>query len=205
MSTIPCWTTIGFGADLGDRLEQAHSAGGGRRALLGDIRGACASDRDFADYLGSLQAFRTGLDDDPQLLRMSEYLLEYPFSRPALSAGAGGHRASARASAGRWCCRTATWCSNRARFSAPASGMRWTGRCSFTCTRNRCWTTCIKRYPASHYVMVDDKPNLLAAMKSTLGEQADHGIRAPGALRTGRGVERRATAARSGDRAHRRS
>jgi FMN phosphatase YigB (HAD superfamily) len=26
-----------------------------------------------------------------------------------------------------------------------------------------------KRYPAAHYVMVDDKPNLLAAMKSVLG------------------------------------
>lgn len=26
-----------------------------------------------------------------------------------------------------------------------------------------------RRYPAKHYVMVDDKPNLLAAMKSTLG------------------------------------
>ena len=25
-----------------------------------------------------------------------------------------------------------------------------------------------QRYPAKHYVMVDDKPNLLAAMKSTL-------------------------------------
>jgi hypothetical protein len=25
-----------------------------------------------------------------------------------------------------------------------------------------------QRYPAAHYVMVDDKPNLLAAMKSTL-------------------------------------
>jgi hypothetical protein len=26
----------------------------------------------------------------------------------------------------------------------------------------------LQRYPAKHYVMVDDKPNLLAAMKSTL-------------------------------------
>jgi FMN phosphatase YigB (HAD superfamily) len=26
-----------------------------------------------------------------------------------------------------------------------------------------------RRYPAAHYVMVDDKPNLLAAMKSVLG------------------------------------
>jgi len=28
-----------------------------------------------------------------------------------------------------------------------------------------------RRYPAAHYVMVDDKPNLLAAMKSVLGEK----------------------------------
>jgi hypothetical protein len=28
-----------------------------------------------------------------------------------------------------------------------------------------------QRYPADHYVMVDDKPNLLAAMKSTLGSR----------------------------------
>jgi hypothetical protein len=28
-----------------------------------------------------------------------------------------------------------------------------------------------QRYPAKHYVMVDDKPNLLASMKSTLKEK----------------------------------
>jgi hypothetical protein len=28
-----------------------------------------------------------------------------------------------------------------------------------------------QRYPANHYVMVDDKPNLLAAMKSTLKDR----------------------------------
>jgi FMN phosphatase YigB (HAD superfamily) len=28
-----------------------------------------------------------------------------------------------------------------------------------------------QRYPASHYVMVDDKPNLLAAMKSSLKDR----------------------------------
>ena len=28
-----------------------------------------------------------------------------------------------------------------------------------------------QRYPARHYVMVDDKPNLLAAMKSTLKDR----------------------------------
>jgi hypothetical protein len=28
-----------------------------------------------------------------------------------------------------------------------------------------------RRYPAAHYVMIDDKPNLLAAMKEVLREQ----------------------------------
>src|SRR5206468_6634103 len=28
-----------------------------------------------------------------------------------------------------------------------------------------------QRHPAAHYVMVDDKPNLLAAMKSVLGQK----------------------------------
>ena len=48
-----------------------------------------------------------------------------------------------------------------------------------------------QRYPASHYVVVDDKPNLLAAMKHVMRDKSDHGIRAPGALRPGRGVQSR--------------
>ncbi len=32
-----------------------------------------------------------------------------------------------------------------------------------------CWSVVRKRYPAAHYVMIDDKPNLLASMKSAMG------------------------------------
>ena len=66
-----------FGADLGQRLEQAFGAPARARywKIFEDLREKFG----FADYLGSLQAFRTGLDDDPKLLGMSQFLLDYPF------------------------------------------------------------------------------------------------------------------------------
>ena len=40
-----------------------------------------------------------------------------------------------------------------------------------------------RRYPARHYVMVDDKLRILTAMKAGLGRPADDGLRAAGPLR----------------------
>jgi hypothetical protein len=62
-----------FGADLGDRLEQAFGAP--ERARYWQIFSNRREQLGFADYLGSLQVFRTGLDDRPQLLLLGEYML----------------------------------------------------------------------------------------------------------------------------------
>ena len=67
-----------FAADLSDRLEQAFGAT--ERARYWAIFGALREQLGLADYLGSLQLFRAGLDDHPLLLAMSEFLLEYPFA-----------------------------------------------------------------------------------------------------------------------------
>src|SRR5580658_7435462 len=67
-----------FAADLGDRLEQAFGAA--ERARYWAIFGRLRERLGLADYLGSLQTFRAGLDDHPDLLAMSEFLLEYPFA-----------------------------------------------------------------------------------------------------------------------------
>src|ERR1700722_6893555 len=67
-----------FAADLGDHLEQAF--GSAERERYWAIFGRLREQLGLADYLGSLQAFRTGLDDHPDLLAMSEFLLEYPFA-----------------------------------------------------------------------------------------------------------------------------
>jgi FMN phosphatase YigB (HAD superfamily) len=157
-----------FAADLGDRLEQAFGAA--ERARYWAIFGRLREQQGLADYLGSLQAFRTGLDDDPELLAMSEFLLEYPF-------------------AARLFPRALEAVAHLSTFGRPVvlsdgdivfqprkiqrSGI-WhavEGRVMIYLHKERVLDHMQQRYPAGHYVMVDDKPNLLAAMKSTLGDK----------------------------------
>jgi FMN phosphatase YigB (HAD superfamily) len=67
-----------FGADLGVRLEQAFGAD--QRDRYWSIFAALREELSYADYLGALEKFRVGLDDDPDLLQMSSFMLEYPFA-----------------------------------------------------------------------------------------------------------------------------
>jgi FMN phosphatase YigB (HAD superfamily) len=155
-----------FAADLGDRLEQ--SFGPAERARYWAIFSRLRDELGLADYLGSLQAFRTGLDDHPDLLSMSEFLLQYPF-------------------AARLFPRALEAVAHLATFARPVvlsdgdvvfqphkiqrSGI-WDaveGNVMIYVHKERVLDHMQQRYPAAHYVMVDDKPNLLAAMKSTLG------------------------------------
>jgi len=155
-----------FAADLGDRLEQ--SFGASERARYWAIFARLREQLGLADYLASLQAFRAGLDDHPDLLAMSEFLLEYPFTarlfpraleavahlntlgRPVvLSDGDIVYQPRKIQRSGIW--------------DAVA------GRVMIYLHKERVLDHMQQRYPAEHYVMVDDKPNLLAAMKSTLG------------------------------------
>jgi FMN phosphatase YigB (HAD superfamily) len=154
-----------FAEDLGDRLEQAFGAS--ERARYWEIFGRLREQLGLADYLATLQAFRTGLDDHPDLLAMSEFLLEYPFAarlfpraleavahlntlgRPVvLSDGDIVFQPRKIQRSGIW----------------DAVG----GRVMIYVHKERVLDHMQQRYPAKHYVMVDDKPNLLAAMKSTL-------------------------------------
>jgi FMN phosphatase YigB (HAD superfamily) len=154
-----------FAADLGERLEQ--SFGVSERERYWAIFGRLREQLGLADYLASLQAFRAGLDDHPDLLAMSEFLLEYPFAarlfpraleavahlntlgRPVvLSDGDIVFQPRKIQRSGIW----------------DAVG----GRVMIYLHKERVLDHMQQRYPARHYVMVDDKPNLLAAMKSTL-------------------------------------
>jgi FMN phosphatase YigB (HAD superfamily) len=118
--------------------------------------------------LGSLQLFRTGLDDDPDLLRMSEFLLEYPFDArvypQALAAVA--HLKTLG---------TPVVLSDGDVVFQPRKIQRsgiWDavqGRVLIYLHKERVLDHVQQRYAARHYVMVDDKPGLLAAMKNVLG------------------------------------
>ena len=157
-----------FAADLGDRLEQ--SFGPAERARYWAIFGRLREQLGLADYLASLQAFRAGLDDHPELLAMSEFLLEYPFAARlfpnALEATAHLHKFG----------RPVVLSDGDIVFQPrkiQRSGIRDAveGRVMIYLHKERVLDHMRRRYPANHYVMVDDKPNLLAAMKTVLKDK----------------------------------
>jgi FMN phosphatase YigB (HAD superfamily) len=157
-----------FAADLGDRLEQAFGAA--ERARYWAIFGRLREQLGLADYLGTLQAFRAGLDDHPDLLAMSEFLLEYPFAQRLFP------RALEAVAHLRTLGRPAVLSDGEVVFQPrkiQRSGI-WEaveGRVMIYVHKERVLDHMQQRYPANHYVMVDDKPNLLAAMKSTLKDR----------------------------------
>jgi FMN phosphatase YigB (HAD superfamily) len=157
-----------FAADLGEHLERAFGAA--ERARYWDIFGRRRDALGLADYLGSLQDFRVGLDDHPELLDMSEFLLEYPF------AGRLFPRALEAVAYLRTLGRPVVLSDGDVVFQPrkiQRSGI-WAaveGRVMIYMHKEKVLDHMQARYPATHYVMVDDKANLLAAMKSVLGRR----------------------------------
>jgi len=157
-----------FAADLGDRLE--HSFGAAERARYWDIFTRRREALGLADYLGSLQEFRAGLDDHAELLEMSDFLLEYPFASRLFpgALAAVAHLATLG--------RPVVLSDGDIVFQPrkiQRSGI-WSavdGRVLIYVHKERVLDHVQRRHPAKHYVMVDDKPNLLAAMKSALGSK----------------------------------
>jgi len=155
-----------FTADLGDRLES--SFGADERARYWDIFAQRRVSLGLADYLGSLQEFRAGLDDDPKLLDMSQFLLEYPFSGRlfprALEAIAHlrNHGMPVVLSDG-----DIVFQPRKIKRSGIWDAVE--GRVMIYVHKEKVLDHMQRRYPARHYVMVDDKANLLAAMKQVLG------------------------------------
>jgi FMN phosphatase YigB (HAD superfamily) len=157
-----------FGADLGDHLET--SFGAAERARYWEIFERRREALEFADYLGSLQDFRTGLDGNPQLLRLSEFVLEYPFAN-RLFPGALEAIAHLRTFG------LPVVLSDGDIIFQPRKIQRsgiWAavdGRVLIYVHKQKELRSLQDRYPANHYVMVDDKANLLAAMKTAMGDR----------------------------------
>jgi FMN phosphatase YigB (HAD superfamily) len=155
-----------FGADLGDRLEQ--SFGAFEKARYWSIIARRREEMGLVDYLGSLQEFRTGLEDHAELLEMSQFLLEYPFADRLFpnALAAIAHLSTLG--------RPAVLSDGDIVFQPrkiQRSGI-WSaveGRVLVYVHKERVLDHVQRLQPAKHYVMVDDKSSLLAAMKSVMG------------------------------------
>jgi FMN phosphatase YigB (HAD superfamily) len=157
-----------FAADLGDHLERAFGAA--ERERYWSIFGRLRAQLGLADYLGSLQEFRFGIDDHPDLLGVSDFLMEYPFAARLFPRALDtlAHLSSlgrpAVLSDG-----DIVFQPRKIRRSGIFDAVD--GRVMIYVHKERSLDHVQRRYPGKHYVMVDDKPNLLAAMKTALRDK----------------------------------
>lgn len=118
----------------------------------------------YADYLGALQRYRLENLDDPQLLRMSAFLIDYPFASRLYP-----RALQAVAQCGRWG-PTVVLSDGDVVFQphkVHRSGI-WDavdGRVLIYLHKEEMLDAVARRYPSRRYLMVDDKLRILAAMK----------------------------------------
>ena len=150
-------------ADLREHLVREFGATSADRYWIEFER--LRSELGYADYLGALQRYRLGDLNDPRLLMMSAFLVDYPFTT-RLYPGALDAIAHLRT----WG-PTAILSDGDVVFQprkVQRSGLwdRVEGRVLIYIHKEQMLDAVEARYPASHYVMVDDKIRILTAMKA---------------------------------------
>ena len=124
----------------------------------------------ISDYLGTMQQFRQGLQNDPSLLQMSSFLLDFPFGDllyPHALEVVKHVRSLGPASA----------LSDGDMVFQPRklqhSGIfdAFHGNALIYEHKQHELDLLQQRFPAQRYVMIDDKPNILADMKKVLGDR----------------------------------
>lgn len=155
-------------ADLQKHLAQKVGADGAKQywALFEELR----SQMGYADYLGALQQYRLKYPHDLRLLTVSSFLIDYPFANRLFpnSLDAIGH-------VKRW--GTAALLSDGDVVFQPRKAHRSglheavDGQVMIYVHKEKELAHVVERHPADHYVMIDDKLRILAAMKKIWGKR----------------------------------
>lgn len=157
-----------FAADLSERL--ACDFGEAQRRRYWSIYDTLKEQLGYADYLGALQQFRVGTDDLPALLQLSAFLLDYPFDErryPHAIAVIDHLRTMG----------TTVILSDGDIVFQPRKIQRaglWDavdGRVLIYIHKEKKLDAVQRRFPARHYVMIDDKLQLLVAMRRALSDR----------------------------------
>jgi len=152
--------------DLSGHLEREF--GRARRDRYWSIFETLRAELGYADYLGALQRYRLENLDEPQLLLMSSFLIDYPFANrlypDALEVLAHCRRYGPTVilSYG-----DVVFQPRKVRRSGLWDAVE--GRVLIYLHKERMLDSVRQRHPASRYVMVDDKLRILTAMKSAWG------------------------------------
>jgi FMN phosphatase YigB (HAD superfamily) len=124
----------------------------------------------YADYLGALQRYRLEHQDDQQLLRISFFLLDYPFA-DRLYPGALAALAHCRAFGPTVILSDGDVVFQPHKVQRAGLWKAVEGRVLIYLHKERMLSAIEQRYPAEHYVMIDDKLRILAAMKDAWRER----------------------------------
>jgi len=152
--------------DLSAHLEREF--GRAQRDRYWSIFEALRAQLGYADYLGALQRYRLENLDEPQLLLISSFLIDYPFAErlypQALEvlAHCGRFGPTVILSDG-----DVVFQPHKVRRSGLWDAVE--GRVLIYLHKEQMLESVRRRYPASHYVMVDDKLRILSAMKGAWG------------------------------------
>lgn len=157
-----------IGTDLNQHLVDEF--GDESRDCYWTIFEALRRELGYADYLGALQRYRVETMNDPRVLMMSSFMVDYPFAT-RLYPGA----LEVIAHLGQWG-QTVILSDGDVVFQPrkiQRSGL-WDaveGRVLIYVHKEHMLDDVERRFPARHYVMVDDKLRILAAMKQVWGDR----------------------------------
>ncbi|HUI28363.1 MAG TPA: HAD family hydrolase [Candidatus Kryptonia bacterium] len=148
----------------------AREVGFGRSEQYWEIFEALRAELGYADYLGALQRYRVKHPREPHLLAVSSYLVNYPFANRLYpgSLDAIEHAASFGP--------TVILSDGDVVFQprkVECSGL-WDaveGRVLIYVHKEQELDDVVRRYPAEHYVLVDDKIRILTAVKQVWGDR----------------------------------
>jgi haloacid dehalogenase-like hydrolase len=155
-------------ADLKEHLEQAY--GTAARDRYWEILEKLRSELGYVDYLGALERFRVETIHRPDILRMSSWLVDYPFAK-RLYPGA----LAAVKHVQQW--GTAVILSDGDAVFQPRKVERsglWRAfddNVLIYIHKEQELGDVERFYPAEHYVLIDDKLRILAAVKKIWGER----------------------------------
>jgi len=155
-------------ADLREHLEQTY--GVAARDRYWEILEKLRDDLGYVDYLGALERFRIETIHRPDVLRMSSWLVDYPFA-DRLYPGA----LEAVKYVQQW--GTAVILSDGDAVFQPRKVERsglwraFDNRILIYVHKEQELDDVARFYPADHYVLIDDKLRILAAVKKIWGER----------------------------------
>ena len=155
-------------ADLADHLTQSYGADACNRYW--DIFEEVRRELGYADYLGALERFRLETMHDPRVLRMSSWLVDYPFADRIYNGALNAIRHVQQWGPGvilsdgdavfqpRKIDRSGLWAA-------------FDGRVLIYVHKEQELADVERFYPAKRYVMIDDKLRILNAIKKVWGER----------------------------------